>query len=62
MTIDNIRAFVRRFARDRRGAAMSEYLIIVGLVALFCIVAYDKFGEKISDKVYEQMGKLNGIR
>lgn len=62
MTIDNIRAFIRKLVRDRRGAAMTEYLIIVGLVALFCIVAYDKFGNKISEKVYEQMGKLNGIR
>jgi Flp pilus assembly pilin Flp len=62
MVIDNIRRTLRRLIGDRRGAAMTEYLIIVGLVALFCIVAYDKFGKKISSKVDEQMNKMNDIR
>jgi Flp pilus assembly pilin Flp len=52
---------VRELARDTRGAGFVEYIILVGLVALFCIVAYQAFGDAVSGKVKEQAGKVQGI-
>jgi Flp pilus assembly pilin Flp len=55
---------IRKFqelARDTRGAGFVEYIILVGLVALFCIVAYQAFGGAVSGKVTEQAGKVTGI-
>jgi Flp pilus assembly pilin Flp len=56
---------IRKFqelARDTRGAGFVEYIILVGLVALFCIVAYQAFGGAVSAKVTEQAGKVQGIQ
>jgi Flp pilus assembly pilin Flp len=56
---------IRKFqelARDTRGAGFVEYIILVGLVALFCIVAYQAFGDAVSAKVQEQAGKVQGIQ
>ncbi|RYZ05495.1 MAG: hypothetical protein EOO73_19790 [Myxococcales bacterium] len=49
-------------ARDTRGAGFVEYIILVGLVALFCIVAYQAFGNAVTTKVQEQAGKVQGIQ
>jgi Flp pilus assembly pilin Flp len=49
-------------ARDTRGAGFVEYIILVGLVALFCIVAYQAFGNAVSAKITEQAGKVQGIQ
>ena len=53
---------LRQLARDTRGAGFVEYIILVGLVALFCIVAYQAFGDAVSAKVTEQAGKVQGIQ
>ena len=55
-------AKLRKLARDRRGAGFVEYIILVGLIALFCIVAYETFGSSISAKVNEQAGAIQNIR
>jgi len=47
--------------RDTRGAGFVEYIILVGLVALFCIAAYTVFGQDVSTKVQEQAGRVQGI-
>ena len=60
--ISNIRKSARSLVRDQRGAAITEYLIIVGLVALFCFAAYKAFGEKVDAKIKEQTGKIEGIK
>jgi Flp pilus assembly pilin Flp len=49
-------------ARDTRGAGMVEYIILVGLVALFCIGAYQLFGGNVSQKVTDQAGLVQGIQ
>jgi Flp pilus assembly pilin Flp len=52
----------QELARDTRGAGFVEYIILVGLVALFCIVAYQAFGDAVSAKVQEQAGQVQGIQ
>lgn len=44
-----------------RGAGFVEYIILVGLVALFCIAAYQAFGQAVTDKVNEQAEGVTGI-
>lgn len=53
---------LQELARDTRGAGFVEYIILVGLVALFCIVAYQAFGGQISAKVQEQGTRVQGIQ
>lgn len=53
----------RAIVRDRRGANMVEYIILVGIVALFAIGAFKMFGGKVVSKVTEQgttVGTING--
>lgn len=57
----NTKDMVIKLARDTRGAGFVEYIILVGLVALFCIVAYTTFGGNVSTKVNEQAGEVMGI-
>jgi Flp pilus assembly pilin Flp len=52
---------IRQLAKDTRGAGFVEYIILVGLVALFCIAAYQAFGDAVSAKVQEQAGEVSGI-
>jgi Flp pilus assembly pilin Flp len=53
---------LQALARDTRGAGFVEYIILVGLVALFCIVAYRTFGQDITAKVQEQGAAVQGIK
>jgi Flp pilus assembly pilin Flp len=46
---------------SREGAGFVEYIILVGLVALFCIGAYEGFGDAVSQKVDEQAEGVSGI-
>jgi Flp pilus assembly pilin Flp len=59
------RSIVRRLRKDTRGANMVEYIILVGVVALLAIVAFQKFNKSVSGKVTEQAGtvdkKINGV-
>lgn len=52
---------MQELVRDTRGAGFVEYIILVGLVALFCIAAYTVFGQDVSAKVQEQAGRVQGI-
>jgi Flp pilus assembly pilin Flp len=50
----------RRFMKGRRGQGMSEYIIMVGLVAVAAIGIYTAFGKQIRAAV-ETMGlQLSG--
>jgi Flp pilus assembly pilin Flp len=61
MNIQAVRKFVRRFVADRRGAAVTEYVIIVGLIAMIALGAYKIFGQKLAAKVTDQTTKIQGI-
>jgi Flp pilus assembly pilin Flp len=51
----------QRLARDTRGATFVEYIILVGLVALFCIGAYKTFADAVTAKVDDQATKIGDI-
>lgn len=53
---------IHKLVRNTEGAGMVEYIILVGLVALFCIAAYRTFGGNVSAKVNEQAGQVTGIQ
>jgi len=38
------------FLKGKKGQGMTEYIIIIALIAVACIVIYTTFGEKIGEK------------
>jgi Flp pilus assembly pilin Flp len=54
-------AHVSKLLQSTRGAGFVEYIILVGLVALFCIAAYQAFGQAVTDKVNEQADGVTNI-
>lgn len=56
-----ITRFSKRLVRDRRGANLVEYIILVGVIALIAIVGFKKFGGEVRAKVDEQAGSVKGI-
>jgi Flp pilus assembly pilin Flp len=57
----NAKIELKRLVSDTRGAGFVEYIILVGLVALFCIAAYTTFGETVGGKVEDQASEVEGI-
>lgn len=53
---------VKSLLKSTRGAGFVEYIVLVGLVALFCIVAYRAFGTAVTAKVNAQAGLVGGIQ
>jgi Flp pilus assembly pilin Flp len=53
---------LQKLARDTRGAGFVEYIILVGLIALFCIIGFQTFGDAVKAKVEEQAGTVGTIR
>ena len=43
-----MRNILRKLRRDEDGAALVEYALLVGLIAVVCIVAVSLLGTKIS--------------
>jgi Flp pilus assembly pilin Flp len=53
---------IRKLVSDRRGANMVEYIILVGVVALFAIAAFKYFNTSVSNKTKaqaDQVGLVN---
>jgi Flp pilus assembly pilin Flp len=50
-----------KLLKSTQGAGFVEYIILVGLVALFCIGAYQTFGDAVTEKVEEQAEEVGGI-
>ena len=53
---------LQQLAHDTRGAGFVEYIILVGVVALFCIAGYSYFGDKVSKKIQAQGDLVTGIK
>jgi len=53
---------LKRLAHDTRGAGFVEYIILVGVVALFCIAGYQYFGGKVTAKIKAQGDAVTGIQ
>jgi len=48
--------------RDQRGAGMTEYIILVGVIALLAIAAFKVFGGSVSTKIGNQAKTVDGIQ
>ena len=48
--------------RDKRGAGMTEYIILVGVIALLAIAAFKIFGSSVSGKISQQAGTVDTIQ
>jgi Flp pilus assembly pilin Flp len=48
--------------RDQRGASFVEYVIVVGLVAIISIVAFQNFGKAIVTKLGEETSAVSGLQ
>lgn len=59
--MENKKTALMNVIRDQRGAGFTEYLILVGLIAIVCIVAFGAFGESISNKTDEFAGEIDGL-
>lgn len=51
-----------RLGRDERGASFVEYVIVVGLVAIVCIVAFGDFGKAVDKKVKDQTNAITNMK
>ncbi|HYZ41878.1 MAG TPA: Flp family type IVb pilin, partial [Stellaceae bacterium] len=40
---------IKRFRRDEKGAALVEYGMLVGLIAVICVTAVTTLGTEVSD-------------
>ena len=56
---------LKELIRDERGAEMTEYILIIALIAVACVVVVKVFGGKIKDmfaksteKIEEQVGDI----
>lgn len=48
----------RRFLRDERGAGLVEYILLAGLIAIACILAFRGFGNRVGSTVTKQGEKI----
>jgi Flp pilus assembly pilin Flp len=55
-------AALRALREDRRGASFVEYVIVVGLVAIISIVAFQTFGQAIVTKLGEETTQVQGLQ
>lgn len=52
---------LRKFVRDQVGAGMTEYIILVGVIALLAIAAFRFFGTSVKEKINQQAGTVQKI-
>jgi Flp pilus assembly pilin Flp len=58
----SLRGRLRRLAADSRGASFIEYVIVVGLVAIIAIAAFQKFGETVVKKLEDETKALDKVK
>ena len=52
---------IKSIIKDRRGAPMTEYAILIGLLALIVLAAVKVFGANLKDKVTSQANTVKSI-
>ncbi len=45
---------LNKLIRDRRGAGLTEYIILVGVIAILAVAAFKAFGGKVKAKITDQ--------
>ena len=51
----------RRFLKASRGANLVEYIILVGVVSVLCLVAFQQFGGVVKGKIENQKGAVQSV-
>ena len=57
-----IKTLASRFARDQKGASLVEYIILVGVVALLSVVAFQQFGSAVQNKINQEGSSVGQIQ
>lgn len=52
---------MNKLIRDKKGANLVEYIILVGVVALIAIAGFKIFGTAVQKKINDQAGSVGGI-
>lgn len=52
---------LNRLLEDQRGAGMTEYIILVGVIAILALAAFEMFGGSVKDKIETQSGTVDSI-
>ena len=58
----DLRTKLQRWLRDARGASLVEYIIVLGVVALLAVAAFETFGTSVRSKITQEAGKVNAIK
>lgn len=56
-----MRKLINRFRRDDEGAALVEYGMLVGLIAVICVVAVTTLGTEVSAAFSKIASGLSGL-
>ena len=56
-----MRKLIDRFRRDDEGAALVEYGMLVGLIAVICVAAVTLLGDRVRDAFSAIAGALSAI-
>jgi pilus assembly protein Flp/PilA len=56
-----MRKIINRFRRDDEGAALVEYGMLVGLIAVICVVAVTTLGTEVSTAFSKIAAALSGV-
>jgi pilus assembly protein Flp/PilA len=56
-----MRKLINRFRRDDEGAALVEYGMLVGLIAVICVVAVTTLGTEVSTAFSKIASALSGV-
>lgn len=57
----NLRIAARRLARDTRGANLVEYIMLVGLIAVICLLVFENFGKAVKTNAENQTAQIEKI-
>jgi Flp pilus assembly pilin Flp len=52
---------IRRIVRDNRGATLTEYIILIGIVALIAYGGFKVFGQAVTQEITNQATSLDGV-
>ena len=52
---------IQNLLQDQKGAGFTEYLILVGLIAIICITAFTDFGQAVSDKATDFSSQIGDL-
>jgi Flp pilus assembly pilin Flp len=58
----SLRSRLAQLFADTRGASFIEYVIVVGLVAIIAIAAFQKFGETVVKKLEDETKALDKVK